>query len=722
MNRLRIFQYSPLVLGIVGVCTGLILIFLILFTPSIPSSNNRAAPTPTKENTEDTKTKQYPKNTQLPKLAESTLTTPPSIMIDSYTESLNTKSLTPPKPLIVYNVVSVTDERVRSKLYSILGSDPVVKEYGSQTIATATTSTSMRTLAINRSTDSFSIIATDGIPLGDGDRDNALVSFAQSLGYTGQTVTISASYKRQSTPDLTFYELRHSWAKLNAPYLSAYGIENTQGLTKPSTLNLTSQSDNWQKNADIVSTSDGTDGYNRRSDFNTLTIAVHDSSSRVYAVQSTLKHLNASGIDTTITYEAAKQLLDRKQEAILLVKPAGQGVVAWNKVFPNNRAQAKKAVIDDAVLAYLDPTSLPSRTLEPYWIMTGTMELASGYRSAFLSAVPAGMKATPRAQLIDLLIPPAYARGTQQSSFEIGTPSGQIAPTTPASTEKPVEAANCAPSSSDLNPIYDVNNMKIGYFDPFFKNRPAALMGGYPHEWYYIPTRPVNFDQFMNDYAVIKQDFNRILAVNAGESAGSLTRVFGRTMDILSKDILAHATSFCPTRMTGASPTLFVYSQSTTPITVNMKDIRITYSDPPLTSDQWSTQPLTQSRYYYEYEKGQFTQARQGWNTRKSELNKLVNHIASKLALTQIERERLLFELNHAASDIFNENIFIGLIDAQEINEKIPLHVSSASVTVSRYHFAVTPARSIKPEEPSFAQVNRTGSYILELGATSQER
>ena len=76
MNRLRIFQYSPLVLGIVGVCTGLILIFLILFTPSIPSSNNRAAPTPTKENTEDTKTKQYPKNTQLPKLAESTLTTP----------------------------------------------------------------------------------------------------------------------------------------------------------------------------------------------------------------------------------------------------------------------------------------------------------------------------------------------------------------------------------------------------------------------------------------------------------------------------------------------------------------------------------------------------------------------------------------------------------------------------------------------------------------------
>lgn len=774
MQKIREFiQSSPILITVLGIVLGIILILLILFTPqnlSNQSTNGKnGRPANNEQNTygggnkgntqkdninspnTQTGENNNPQAKNQLQINQPKITSAPQVVIKSYKSSLNESAVTTPKPLVVYTVTPYSDRNWILGLAKALDAAQTVKEYSKALVTYTKTSSMMRMLTVDYAKNRLSFITTEGIKLPEGDKYSILLSFAQSLGYTSPTLTVSSSYRKSSISDVVFYEIQHSWTKLNAPLLSAYGLENIPDNAQPSKLSLATPLASWAKNDDIYGTTDGTDGYERRNDFNTLTIGVRESTNEVYFVDSTLNQIAPQTFKPSISFQQAKTLLDQKKEAILLVRPAGTGTVAWSKAFPENRANATTATIQDAVLAYLDSTHLSTSSLEPYWIMTGEVDLASGYRGRFLSAVPASQNAQARSPLVNLLIPPAQAQETsqKQSTFEVPTVLPSNIPS-PSDSTTPTTPDSCIPPESALNPIYPVKDFKIGFYSeqnaarvivptinrtfPTINLRStlsgtpfayptinySASMPARPNEWYYVPGRSIDIATFKQDYEYAKSQFQSILSANNNNDAQSGSRAtFSRNLNLMVGEATLHLASQCPTRITGSSPSLFVYNPSSLPLTLNLSEIATTYTDPPLSQAKtWEVGNTKTPYYYYEYTPHSFSRPTDGWNIKRSELDELTNNIAQYLKLTSKEQSRLSFELHHAAADINDEDLFVGLINEEEINQALPIKISNNQFTVTRLHFYIGSVIG-QVKEPALTPITRPANLILEIGSSS---
>ena len=123
---------------------------------------------------------------------------------------------------------------------------------------------------------------------------------------------------------------------------------------------------------------------------------------------------------------------------------------------------------------------------------------------------------------------------------------------------------------------------------------------------------------------------------------------------------------------------------------------------------------------YYEYEKTPVTRPTAGWNIRKADIKKWVHEtVASELGLTAAEADRVIYEVNHAASGVNAENIFVGVLDAADVDRRLPLQVSPAGTAVSRVHFYVGPAGG-EVTAPALSPIERAESLILEFGSYSK--
>jgi len=214
----------------------------------------------------------------------------------------------------------------------------------------------------------------------------------------------------------------------------------------------------------------------------------------------------------------------------------------------------------------------------------------------------------------------------------------------------------------------------------------------------------------------------------------------------------------CPKRLTGSTPTLFVYAPEKTQLTIK-PDANITYSNPPLANNvtnfsslSWqiaaspdgalspitypdkvedprskhrdNLEPRTYSYLYYEYEPVSFTKPKNGWIIKKSNLKSFARNVISpQLKLTALEENRLVFELNHASFDLSSNYLFIGLIDQKEIDKKLPLEINPKPNTLLRYHFYVSPVSSSCSSAihclplPKLSPILRSDFMIIELGA-----
>ena len=184
----------------------------------------------------------------------------------------------------------------------------------------------------------------------------------------------------------------------------------------------------------------------------------------------------------------------------------------------------------------------------------------------------------------------------------------------------------------------------------------------------------------------------------------------------------------CPIRMTGASPTLFIYDTLDKELSVTINS-NLLYVDPPIPRNTWNIfvtpEGINSNGYirpyiYYEYEKQQFNRPNQGWNMNKSEIKYFSKKLAKQMALTEIEEQRLYNELTQAEKDLKSDNIFIGIIDSKEIDSRIPLSINPRPSVTYRYHFYIGNQHSI-PVKPTIKPLERTNSMILELGAVGYE-
>lgn len=561
------------------------------------------------------------------------------------------------------------------------------------------------TLIFNTETNNFAYLSTKGIPLPS--LPNKTVQekvnlFLKSL-FFDSTLSNAIFYKKKNKPDITYFEIHRDWQKAGLPILNSIGLLNLPEDQPLSTLSIASQTTDIPQDPDIYQSSDNKDGLARQTDFNTITIGVQDKEGKVISLASNLRQLetNKLSLNSLDSFDQAYLRLKNNQSESILTTPSGTGTASFDKVYPGNIAIAKNAIITESFIAYLEqPPTVTQSTLSPYYIFRGYSQLDSGYRVNFIATVPAvETKVLGASDERTLKIGEAGFSAQSPTPFPTPTPTSTPipAPTStpipiPTSTPIPIPTSNPKIVSCTINVANCKNIRTVGEIQVGECNSRSNL--------YYIPKE--------GDCNTAECLIN-ILTVLTGEIAGQRK----------PERIIKEFSSTCPTRITGPSPSLFIYSKRGERLTV-IPIKTITYVDPSFNGDnQWNIDDSFSRDYlYYEYQPVKFDRPKEGWFIEKNNLEKFAGKISSQLQLNTKESERLIFELRHATSDVKGNNLFIGLISQEELDRKLPLIITPKPDKIYRYHFYITETKEhqkVKP--PLLLPIERFPEMILELGS-----
>ncbi len=587
-------------------------------------------------------------------------------------------------------------------------------------------------LLFNKSTGEFAYSATNGIilPQNKQSTPDKIYSFLKELGLYDPSLKITATYKKNTDPEITYYEIKRDWKTAGLPILNPIGLLNLDESESISKLQINATTNDPLENAEIYNTSDKTDGLERKTDFNTMTIAVTDIDESVVIIKSNIRALESTKTQNAalISYADAISKLKQNIDSFILTTPAGLGsVIAWEKIYPQHLAEAETATVTDSSIAYLENSpGAEQKTLQPYYLFKGTAELNSQYKVNFIAAVSATNTTEKTKASINpfsfTLIPQVHAQAAtqKQKTFPLIV--------TPFPTPTPLpHFSTCVPAVDQLNPRYEQNAS-----DPNLRSRvsfgwsPVAVIKGEIRLsrrgwWFYVPSQDTTEANLRDD---INQVFIQIRAITN-------RRDFRKFNDGTPPNILEdyRATgNACPIRVTGDSPTIFVYAPAGTKL--NIAPSSTSYADPQLINSRWQIETQAngsiqvngnQRNYlYYEYIDTKFKRPNLGWNIKKSELSSFITNLSKQLFLYPTETNRLAFELNHAAEEITADTLFIGIIDSKELYEKLPLSLDHKPDSILRYFFYVGSKKG-KTTPPNLNPVERKDFMILEIGSYSEK-
>ncbi|MEN9327670.1 MAG: hypothetical protein RI947_478 [Candidatus Parcubacteria bacterium] len=637
-------------------------------------------------------------------------------------------------------------------------------------------------LTYNLQTGNLSYASSTGVALPTGATlDAKVTAFLEDLGLYDETLKTTAQYKKKSKPGLTYLEIHRDWVKAGFPILNSIGLLNLPENVSLTTLSLTTPLTNLPEDTDIYAATDKKDGYVRQTDFNTMTVVVSDRTGKIMGLQSNIRKLSSPSKKsvTLLSYdEAVTNLMDKKYDFIL-TSPSGTGDMSWDKIYPNNKALAAQAVVTDSVIAYIEkPALVNQKELMPYYIFRGYANLLSGYRVNFVASVPAVAPQTQSKNMFRLVkevsaqeSDTTQKQGTFETTPGAGNNNNNNNTNNTSSVDNPISqtdrnaAGVCAPSSDDLNPVLLVGGLKYGWANwRIWGGQKSTSKNGF---WYYIP-EPGTAD------AVIIESLDQVIALLQSPTAGNATAVppqstpddsngatspsddttqkqgtFNVTPQataMIAQDITAQElvirqqnkilkdlgliSESCPVRLTGASPSIFVYGDEGQKVSV-ASGAQLTYADPvttghntwnvTITADGLDVNGLTRPYIYYEYKPVAFTKPSHGWVVRKDQLPALATSVSQELGLTSDETTRALFELNHAASSVSHDLLYVGLVNTQELNARLPLTVSPTPNHTYRYHFFVAKAQnSDRTSAPHLSSVVRSGLTLIEIGSSNQ--
>jgi len=450
------------------------------------------------------------------------------------------------------------------------------------------------TLLFNTKTNNFAYLSTKGIALAATPKtvQEKVSLFLKSL-FFDPTLSVTASYKKNDKPGITYYEVHRDWQKTGFPILNNIGLLNLSEDQPLSTLSLTGKTSDISQDSNISQSSDSKDGLARQTDFNTITIGVKDKEEKIISLSSNLRQLQTNKLSLIFlaSFDQAYQRLKNNQYQSLLTSPSGEGVTSFDKVYPKNIAVAKNAVITESFIAYLEkPPTVSQSILEPYYLFRGYAQLDSGYRVNFIASVLASEAKTNN----QVVLGETHNATQQQDDLSLPTILPTITPTpTPAPTIPP---SDCRPSVSQLTNIHEYEGIQIG-------QDVEGLL-------YYIPTEGCNTAECLTQVLAALQYIE-------GDRLRSLSIILGEFSE----------TPTCPIRLTGASPTIFLYGKKDSQVIIIPEAI-LTYADPAIDDDNlWKVQvknnaslEINQRQYsylYYEYQPIKFNKPKKRLVDRK---------------------------------------------------------------------------------------------------------
>ncbi len=523
-----------------------------------------------------------------------------------------------------------------------------------------------------------------------------VTKYIQSL-VSDDKLRITAQYEKKGMDGVKFYELHRDWSAMGLPVYNLLGIFNLDNSASLSSLSLAKAPTKQAPDESIINSSDASDGFRRNNDFNTVTVGIKGG--KVVSVLSNIRPIASVNADRTIiSYTEALNRLKSKQYTSLYVSPDSAG---GESAAQQSQVSLATAQVSEVTVAYLENLPVTAQQkLEPFYIFKGTGTSDGGKAVHFLAsvaAVPSNVMGTST-QAEDLL---ALANpkngGQQQGTLDMsGNPVNPI-------VSKIVEGVCKSPVFAQLQNVMSAAN--------------GITYGQYPYqnklEWFFVPpSAAVSLQTFWDVFTGLQASVG---TVNDRSSVVEIT-----------KD-LERATQGCPIRLSGSSPTLFVYSNAAQQLAVT-SGAALTLADPATTNGVWNVDVnasgmtvngLKQPYLYYEYMPVTFTRPTQGWVVSKEKLNTFANNIASQMGLNAQETGRIAYELNHAAQKVNAQTLFVGVIAANQVNSKLPLTVS-CNATVERVHFYVGAQQGTTAvDAPQVHKVTRTSTYVLEIGAAA---
>ena len=620
-------------------------------------------------------------------------------------------------------------------------------------------------LNFDQETGAFNYMNTKGVPLPNTstNMDDKIIAYLRSINLYDDTMKVTANYKKKGLPDITFYEIHRDWSKVGMPILNFNGLFNIAEDQTLRTLTLNTK-DHMPSDTAIYATSDNTDLYKRADDFNTMTITISDTDKYVLSIKSNIRQLvNTKTKPASLqTYGDALAKLKNNKYDLLFTSPSGAGQVAWTKIYPNNKAIADQAIISESTYAYLE--ELPSEVqteLKPYILFRGTSVLDSGYSVNFIAAVDISpVTANARQKVLGAntyLAQNTAGRGQQEavitSNPVTNTPVTGVTPTGPV--------VACEPQVSSLQPTIDFTdtsgrNLKLGlgpYVRYTIKNGETIREPRNEQRWYYIPPEGYSSKTTEQQRPILEQAFNTFLANIAalneravalgGEETtlycpdknnpGHTDKSCKRTWELLWGDFQTYRTIFnqgCPLIFSGLSPVIFIYGPEAKSVSIRSWS-SLTYSDPGTSNSMWNIKlgsnnamtvnNLSRQFIYYEYAPVQFNKPQLGWNISKKDLSIFVNTISEEMKLSSLEIQRLNYEIENAAREVKSESLFIGIIDQNELNRKIPLSVNPAPESIQRVHFYIGKMSNQSVKAPNVIPVERNKYMVLEFGAVPEK-
>lgn len=628
------------------------------------------------------------------------------------------------------------------------------------------------------------------------------------LGMHDDTVTCGITYTNTKIPGVTFVECHRGWDELSAPLLNLGGVLNLPenvliSNLKPGEVN----SKISLINPDIQNVSNGGNGFARPSDFNTITVGLY-SNGAVSSIDSTLRKVsikNSIDPNDIITPEEALHEFAENKGKFSLTIPAGTGSVDYEKMYPDNTANAKIAEIYEITPAYLDkPFNVKQTSYEPYYLIQGSALLNSGYTVRFTQVVPAQKSKT-------LTFSQKISEGTgiQLNTFQVAPKSPT--PTTHTTLTNTPTSAIPTPTLAQQPPcrLITNENLRIGgllevpgygtirlMYDGVFGARtysfgmpasiPTSAMVTAIENSYYQTigkalaiyqaktsqnVQPEFYGKKRNACTAVKSDgcFNQAgldLALSTKEDTlrnyttdqlkamsyplpidvilvptvgytGSppgqvLTWLFSENYETSSRSNSTGGNGTLPKAcyISGNSPHIFISSNTVRDIQIT-SNARLTYSDPISIGNTWkgtvnnnvfiNLKGISRSSIYYEYDPKNinFTEAKEGYATDRSEISKIVNVIAEKLGLNNAETQALLSDTQNALVDLPQSNyVKISIINEDEINKKLPLEISPKPESVTRIHLMLTSvSENSNIPAPKLEKIKKSGYSVLELGA-----
>jgi hypothetical protein len=429
-----------------------------------------------------------------------------------------------------------------------------------------------------------------------------------------------------------------------------------------------------------------------------MAIAVKDG--KVVSAVSNIRPFMGNARPTQlITYTDAVKLLTTNNYTSLLLSPMEGAKEDVEKLYSQGKATLANAVVSEAIVAYIEELPVAAQPrLAPSYIFRGSGTLEGGKTVRFLaavSAVPQNVLGVSDESSVLAFKNPKLG-GQQQGTLEMSTASAVI-----------VSNGDCKPSVAQLTNITTGSNGLLYGQYPYVSNSKLNT------EWFYIPASgAVDINSFQQAYSAISGTAGFILRTDTG--------------DIIA-DIEKNAARGCAVRLTGGSPTIFMYGPNGQ--TINITPVStVTHSNTELKNDTWNvtvgkdglTVNGTQTPYiYYEFDPVSFETPRNGWSVKREDLSNLVQNLSSAFALTGAESARLSYELNFAANKVDGQNLFVGVVDQKELSTKLPLEVSPSTVEVERIHFYVGESKTQHVNAPKVSPVKRGTSYVLEIGASA---